>query len=242
MHSFHKSWCSDWPDLLQDLRLRKWNFKWACFQEGVNECSSRNAPDLQFAFTPTSASSSARWLTSKSAVLFFFFLLGVAVSGIKECYGTEKRKHWHFPHFSIWFPCQWLSRERLILLHPVLHSCAGAGCIPACWRKYYSFYPFPEGRSPSMVHLITAGYCDWNFHYNSACQGLWCNLFWSLTLHLLILLASLVGQEAISPSFSPFHFYQHNSVNRSPGAAMLIPSMKVLLVLLLILLQSLVPK
>lgn len=173
---------------------------------------------------------------------FFFFLLGVAVSGIKECYGTEKRKHWHFPHFSIWFPCQWLSRERLILLHPVLHSCAGAGCIPACWRKYYSFYPFPEGRSPSMVHLITAGYCDWNFHYNSACQGLWCNLFWSLTLHLLILLASLVGQEAISPSFSPFHFYQHNSVNRSPGAAMLIPSMKVLLVLLLILLQSLVPK
>lgn len=172
----------------------------------------------------------------------FFFLLGLGASDIKECYVTEKRKHSHFPHFSIWFLCQWLSHERLIPLHPVLHSCAGAGCTPACWRKYYSFYPFPEGRSPSVVHLITAGYCDWNFHYNSVCQELRCGLFWSLTLRLLILLACVVGQEAISPPFSPFHFYQHNSVNRSPGAATLTPSMKALLVLLLILLRSFLPK
>lgn len=42
--------------------------------------------------------------------------------------------------------------------------------------------------------------------------------------------------------FPPFHSYQHNSVNSSPGVAALIPSTKVLLVLLLILLQSLLPK
>lgn len=136
-------------------------------------------------------------------VFIFFFLLGVAAAGTKECYGTQKRKHSRFPHFSIWFPCRWLSCERLILLHPVLHSCAAAGCIPACWRKYYSFYPFPEGKSPSVVHLITAGYCDWNFHYNSMCQGSQCGLFWSLTPRLPILLAHLVGQETISPPFPP---------------------------------------
>lgn len=119
--------------------------------------------------------------------------LGLGASDVKEKLRDwrENKKHSDFPHFYIWVPCQWLSREMLIPLHPVLHSCAGSGCTPARWRKYYSFYPFPEGKSPSVVHLITAGYCDWNFHYNSRCQELQCGFFWSLTLCLLILLAYL---------------------------------------------------
>lgn len=44
------------------------------------------------------------------------------------------------------------------------------------------------------------------------------------------------------PPISPCHFYQHNSVSRSPGAARLTASTKVLLVLLLIVVQSPVPK
>lgn len=130
------------------------------------------------------------WLPSQ---LCCFLCLGLGASDIKEMLRDwrENKRHSDFPHFCIWFPCQWLSCEMLIPLHPVLHSCAGAGCTPARWRKYYSFYPFPEGKSPSVVHLITAGYCDWNFHYNNGCQELQCGFFWSLTLCLLILLAYL---------------------------------------------------
>lgn len=150
--------------LLQEVQKDKW--------------SSRNTRDLLFNFTPSSPCSNACQLTSRSAMVICFLSIGIGASGIDEKLRDwrKNKRYSDFPHSCIWFPCQWLSRET-IPLHPVLHSCAGAGCTPAHWRKYYSFYPFPEGRSPSVVHLITAGYCDWNFHYNNGCQELQCGFF-----------------------------------------------------------------
>lgn len=115
----------------------------------MDDCSSRNTPDFLLVFAPSSTCSNAHRLTSKSTVLTCFLHLGLGASDIMEKLHDwrENKKHSDFPHFCIWFPCQWLSREMLIPLRPVLHGCAGAGCTPAHWRKYYSFYPFPEGKS-----------------------------------------------------------------------------------------------
>lgn len=211
-------------------------------QEGrLDECSSRNAPDSLLDFAPTSPCSNVRGLTSRSAVLTHILCLGLEASDIEEKLRDwrENKKHTDFPHFCIWFPCQWLSREMLIPLHPVLHSCADAGCTPARWRKYYSFYPFPEGKSPSVVHLITAGYCDWNFHYKDGCQESQRGLFWKPDPTLTDF-AGIFG--LVRKPFPLLHSYLHNSVNRNSGVAALIPSTEVLLVLLLSLLQSLLPK